>query len=90
MKRAGGVGTVLGSLAQGVPMVLWPQGADQPINAARAAASGASITVGSAGEISAAVARALGDPSYRARAEDAAAEIAERPGPAAVIAEITG
>ncbi|MER6901823.1 glycosyltransferase, partial [Amycolatopsis sp. NPDC000740] len=42
---AGGVGTILGALAHGLPMVLWPQGGDQPINAARAAASGSSLTV---------------------------------------------
>ncbi|MFC3453369.1 nucleotide disphospho-sugar-binding domain-containing protein [Amycolatopsis speibonae] len=52
---AGGVGTVVGTLAHGLPMVLWPQGADQPINAARAAASGTAITVASAAEITSAV-----------------------------------
>jgi UDP:flavonoid glycosyltransferase YjiC (YdhE family) len=86
---AGGVGTVLGSLAHGLPMVLWPQGADQPINAARAAASGASITVDSAAGIAPAVAEALKDSAYRRRARSIADEIAGRPQPSSVIAEMT-
>lgn len=86
---AGGVGTVVGTLAHGLPMVLWPQGADQPINAARAAASGTSITVDSAAGISPAAAEALRNGAYRHRAQDVAAEIAHRPRPATVIAEIT-
>lgn len=86
---SGGSGTVLGTLAHGLPMVLWPQGADQPINAARAAASGASITVGGVGEIPAALARALGEDSYRRRARETATEIAERPSPANVVKELT-
>ncbi|MEV4972175.1 glycosyltransferase [Streptomyces scopuliridis] len=86
---AGGVGTVVGTLAHGLPMVLWPQGADQPINAARAAASGASITVDSAGGISPAVAAVLGQGAYRHRAQEIAADIAKLPAAATVIAEIT-
>ena len=37
----GGSGSVLGALAHGLPMVLLPLGADQPLNAARCAALGA-------------------------------------------------
>ncbi|WP_433191937.1 glycosyltransferase [Nocardia sp. CA-107356] len=86
---AGGVGTILGALAHGLPMVLWPQGADQPINAARAAASGTAITVDAATAISVAVTKALDNRAYGARAREVADEIAQRPGPATVIAEIT-
>ncbi|MFD7117426.1 glycosyltransferase [Streptomyces sp. NPDC059922] len=86
---AGGVGTVVATLAHGLPMVLWPQGADQPINAARAAASGASITVDSAAGITPAVAELLGHDAYRDRAQDIAADIAKLPPAAKVIAEIT-
>jgi UDP:flavonoid glycosyltransferase YjiC (YdhE family) len=86
---SGGAGTVLGALARGVPMVLWPQGADQPINAARAAASGASITVASADQIADAVHRVLSEDSYRNRAREAAAEIAGRPEPAEIIVKMT-
>ncbi|MEU7141543.1 glycosyltransferase [Nocardia sp. NPDC046473] len=86
---AGGVGTILGALAHGLPMVLWPQGADQPINAARAAASGASVTVDSAAEIAPAVAEVLANSAYHRRARGIADEIAGRPQPSTVIAEIT-
>ncbi|WP_406293410.1 glycosyltransferase [Embleya sp. NBC_00888] len=86
---AGGVGTVVGTLAHGLPMVLWPQGADQPINAARAAASGTALTVDSAAGIAPAVAEVLENGAYRSRAGDVAAGIADRPHPAAVIAEVT-
>ena len=86
---AGGVGTVLGTLVHGLPMVLWPQGADQPINAARAAASGTAVIVDSAAGITRAVVEVLENSAYRDRAQKIADEIAERPEPAAVIAEIT-
>ncbi|MFI2362403.1 glycosyltransferase [Promicromonospora sp. NPDC019610] len=86
---AGGVGTVLGTLVHGLPMVLWPQGADQPINAARAASSGVAVIADSADEIAGAVAVVLGNGAYRERAQAIADEIAVRPDPATVIAEIT-
>lgn len=86
---AGGVGTVVGTLAHGLPMVLWPQGADQPVNAARAAASGASITVDSAAGIYPAVTALLGQGPHRHRAQEIAADIAKLPSAATVIAEIT-
>ncbi|MEV5537149.1 nucleotide disphospho-sugar-binding domain-containing protein [Saccharopolyspora shandongensis] len=86
---AGGSGTVLGALAHGLPMVLWPQGADQPINAARAAAAGAAVTVDSGDEIFPAVRRVLEEDTFRDRAQAAAAENDARPGPADVVKEIT-
>lgn len=86
---AGGAGTVLGALAHGLPMVLWPQGADQPINAARAAEAGVAITVGGENEIPRAVRRVLSEDGFRERAQAAAAENAARPGAAEVIKRIT-
>jgi UDP:flavonoid glycosyltransferase YjiC (YdhE family) len=86
---SGGSGTVLAALANGLPMVLWPQGADQPINAARAADAGTSITVGDAAGISTAVARVLAEDGFRRRAQTAANEIADRPSPTDVVKEIT-
>lgn len=86
---AGGAGTVLGALAHGLPMVLWPQGADQPINAARAAAAGTAIIVDSAGEIFPAVQEVLEHNTVRDRAQAAANENGARPSPADVIEEIT-
>ena len=41
----GGYGTVLGPLAAGVPLVVSPQFADQPFNAARVAAVGAGVAL---------------------------------------------
>jgi UDP:flavonoid glycosyltransferase YjiC (YdhE family) len=70
-------------------MVLWPQGADQPINAARAASSGTAVIVDSAAGIAPAVVEVLGNSAYRDRAQKIAEEIADRPEPAVVIAEIT-
>ena len=68
----GGSGTTLGALAQGLPLVLVPQGADQFDNAARCVASGVAVVIGP-GELSAdAVRRALrqvlDDPSFAAAA----------------------
>lgn len=86
---AGGSGTVLGALSRGKPMVLWPQGADQPVNAALAAAAGVAIVVGSAAEVTGAVTRALHDDALHARAAEVAAEIAHAPAPAEVMATLT-
>jgi UDP:flavonoid glycosyltransferase YjiC (YdhE family) len=77
----GGAGTVLGSLAAGMPLVVTPLFADQPANARSVAASGAGIAVvdGTAGDIRAALQQVLADPAYRQRARDIAAEIAALP-----------
>lgn len=87
---AGGSGTVLGALSHGKPMVLCPQGADQPINAARAAAAGVAVVVDTPAAVTGAVIRALKDDVLHARAADAAAEIRKTPTPTDVIAAITG
>jgi len=71
--NAGGAGTVLGTLSRGIPMVVWPQGADQFINAARAAASGSAIVVNDPGEIGASL-RAI---TENAHISDAAHRVAE-------------
>ncbi|MFF0161898.1 glycosyltransferase [Streptomyces sp. NPDC005263] len=87
---AGGAGTVLGALARGVPMVLWPQGADQPLNAGRAAASGTAINVGCAEAVALVLPRLLEpDSSYHRRAREAATEIARRPDWAQVVEDLT-
>jgi UDP:flavonoid glycosyltransferase YjiC (YdhE family) len=69
----GGSGTMIDALAAGVPQVVLPMGADQPLNAARCEALGAGIVLdalrASSGEIGAAVAAVLEQPSYRAAAE---------------------
>jgi UDP:flavonoid glycosyltransferase YjiC (YdhE family) len=81
----GGSGSVIGALAHGVPMVLLPMGADQPLNAARCEALGVARVLDSFRATSAQVqkeaATVLADESYRRNAERLEAEIAALPGP---------
>jgi MGT family glycosyltransferase len=79
----GGSGTLLGALANGVPVVVTPLFADQPYNGARVAALGAglSLTPGAprAPELRDAVSKVLAEGSFRAAARRMAAEIASLP-----------
>jgi MGT family glycosyltransferase len=79
----GGSGTVLGTLAAGVPMVVLPLFADQPTNAAEVAKVGAGLSVPYAGATSDALAQALtrvlGESSFSDRARALAAEMAALP-----------
>jgi UDP:flavonoid glycosyltransferase YjiC (YdhE family) len=82
----GGTGTVLGALTAGVPLVVVPQFADQPDNAARVAATGAGIALDggeaappTADELRAAVTAVLTEPGYRHGATALATEIAALP-----------
>jgi UDP:flavonoid glycosyltransferase YjiC (YdhE family) len=75
----GGMSSVTSSLAAGIPMVCIPQGREQPLNAARVAATGAGLVVAPeapAAEIAAAVDAALRDEPARVAARRFAAEIA--------------
>ncbi|MFJ3671100.1 glycosyltransferase [Streptomyces sp. NPDC090106] len=65
---SGGAGTVLASLSSGIPMVVLPKGLDKPLNAERATATGAALTVTGPGEVGAAVARVLAESSFFAAA----------------------
>ncbi|MDQ1034695.1 UDP:flavonoid glycosyltransferase YjiC (YdhE family) [Streptomyces sp. V3I8] len=76
---SGGAGTVLSVLGAGLPLVIWPLGLDKPLNAERTAALGAAEVVGGAGEAGEAVVRVLEEPSYRAAARKAAADIGAMP-----------
>ena len=82
----GGSGSVIGALAYGLPMVLMPMGADQPLNAARCAALGVGLALDAVAAtpetVRAAVATVLADPSYRRAAERMRDEIAALPDPA--------
>jgi UDP:flavonoid glycosyltransferase YjiC (YdhE family) len=75
----GGSGTTFGALAAGVPLVVVPFFADQPVNAARVAAAGAALTVEPGGALAprlrAALETVLGDPSYRRAASTIAGEM---------------
>jgi UDP:flavonoid glycosyltransferase YjiC (YdhE family) len=82
---SGGSGTVMATLAAGVPLVVLPLGADQPLNAARCAALGVAQVIDAAALTPAAVRQAastvLGDPIFRRNARRLQAEIAALPGP---------
>jgi UDP:flavonoid glycosyltransferase YjiC (YdhE family) len=80
-----GSGTFLATLGFGIPQLCLPQAADQFINAAQGAASGAALTLlpgdASADAVQAATARLLGDPAIVAAARRVQAEIAAMPSP---------
>ncbi|MGH2409371.1 MAG: glycosyltransferase, partial [Chloroflexota bacterium] len=82
----GGSGSVLGALAQGLPMVLLPMGADQPLNAARCEALGLARVLNPLAatpeSVREAVVAVLSDPAYRRAAERLRDESAALPGPA--------
>ena len=76
----GGHGTVIKTLAAGVPLVVMPFGRDQLDNAARVAYHGAGIRLSrgaKAAAITKAVRRVLADPTYAAGAQRLAAAIAD-------------
>jgi UDP:flavonoid glycosyltransferase YjiC (YdhE family) len=89
----GGTGTVLGTLAAGLPQLVLPQGADQFVNAdvIEAAGAGAKL-VGpeiTADAVTAAAGRLLDDPAAREVAGRVRSEIAGMPDPAAVVQRLT-
>jgi len=88
----GGSGTVLATLAAGVPQICVPYSADQPINARAVSGAGAGITLAEAdlnGEtVTVAVTRILSEPAIRASAAAIAQEIARMPSPAEVAATL--
>lgn len=85
---AAGAGTVLAAVSVGVPMVLLPQGADQFINAARAAEAGVAIVVDEPGAVGPAVHRLLADRSHFDAARRLGEETANRPSAAAATGEL--
>ena len=82
----GGSGSVLGALAHGLPSVLIPLGADQPLNVARCAELGVAQVLDAVEAtpetVRVAVTTILEDPGYRRAAERLRDEIAALPGPA--------
>lgn len=88
----GGSGTVVASLAAGVPCVVLPMGADQPWNADRCVDLGVGraldAVTASPLDVRDAVGAVLDDPSYRAAAEAVRAEVASLPGPEAAAEEL--
>ncbi len=85
-----GSGSVLGALAHGLPMVLLPIGADQPLNAARCRALGVADVLDAVSAtpetIRASVMRVLADAAFREAAMRVRDEIAALPGPECAVA----
>ncbi len=81
----GGSGSVMGALAHGLPLVLLPLGADQPLNAVRCEALGVAqvldALVATPQAVRAAVTQVLQEPGYRQAAKGLQSEIAALPGP---------
>jgi UDP:flavonoid glycosyltransferase YjiC (YdhE family) len=75
----GGAGTVLGALRHGLPLVCWPQGADQFHNARACEDSGAGLTIDGPAEAADALRRVLGQDEYRSAARRLQAEILAMP-----------
>jgi len=89
----GGAGTMLGVLANGLPQLILPQGADQPFNAIAIERAGAGRALSNEaqtpGAIEAAVGALLADGPERLAAKRIAAEIAAMPSPAEIAASLS-
>jgi UDP:flavonoid glycosyltransferase YjiC (YdhE family) len=81
----GGSGSLIGALAHGLPSVLIPMGADQPLNAARCVELGVARALDAVEAtpeaVREAVSAVLASPTYRRAAERIRDEIAALPGP---------
>jgi len=79
----GGLGTVMAALNHGLPMVVAPVNADQPVNAERCEALGVGVRISPSATpmaLAAALDTVLTNPSFAARARAEQAELAELPG----------
>jgi UDP:flavonoid glycosyltransferase YjiC (YdhE family) len=89
-----GSGSMLATLAHGLPSLVLPQGADQFDNAARCSELGAAVALMpdevTESAVRDAVRTLLDDPSYRDRAAALAAEIAAMPHPREVARRLAG
>jgi UDP:flavonoid glycosyltransferase YjiC (YdhE family) len=85
----GGAGTILAALCHGLPHLILPQGADQFVNGATAAAAGVAVVVPPP-EFTAAAVRAAAErlPTLRDRARALESEIADTPDADAVLAKL--
>jgi UDP:flavonoid glycosyltransferase YjiC (YdhE family) len=85
-----GSGSVVGALAHGLPMVLIPIGADQPLNAARCAQLGVALVLdalrATPADVREAASIVLANPGYRENAKRISDEIAALPPPEHAVA----
>lgn len=85
----GGAGTTLTALDAGLPQLVLPQGADQFINAAAVAKSGAGAVVDDPRQLDAErIAELLADTPMREAAQRVSAEMAGQPAPADLVSRI--
>lgn len=84
----GGSGTVLASLAHGVPLLAMPQGADNTLNAERVEAAGAGLQVTDIDQLPTALDRLLTDQTFQDAAATVADQINAMPAPDDVAAEL--
>ena len=88
----GGSGSVIGALAHGVPLLLFPMGADQPHNAVRCRALGVGRVLdpvhADPAAIRDATAEMLADSAYRERAQEIRRETLALPDVSTVIAKL--
>lgn len=88
----GGSGSVVGALAHGLPSVLVPMGADQPLNARRCEELGVARVLDAvhvtAADVGHAAATVLSTASYRERSEQIRDEIAALPDPAHAVTRL--
>ncbi|WP_405804730.1 DUF1205 domain-containing protein [Streptomyces sp. NBC_00210] len=90
----GGAGTILTSLAAGLPQLVVPQLIDHTFNAQRFTATGAGLSLAKdeaePERIRTAVRELLQEPAYRKAAQEVRHEIQQRPAPAHVVDVLTG
>ncbi len=88
----GGAGTTLGAVANGLPQLILPQGADQPFNAAAVQRVGAGRALTNEEQVPGAIGEAVGallaDGPERLAAKALGAELAAMPSPAEVAASL--
>jgi UDP:flavonoid glycosyltransferase YjiC (YdhE family) len=89
----GGAGTMLGTVAAGLPQLVLPQGADQPYNAIAIQRAGIGLALTNdeqiPGAIESAVGKLLPDCQERETAKAVAAEIASMPSPTEIASTLT-
>jgi MGT family glycosyltransferase len=88
----GGSGSVVGALAHGLPQVVLPMGADQPLNAARIEALGVGRTLdarrATSEMVRSTVESLFAHPGYASAAQRVQSEIDALPGPESTVARL--